>query len=870
MDELIKIITGLFSSGKITGDTSSVGEKKLNSEKNEWTYPSFSGVLPYRYFDDETDIFINKNTIGFVLEATPLIGANEQVVQALDDLIRKKLPRKTPLAIIMVGSKCVGEIIDNGLDKNIWRGPMADKLNAITRAYYGRAALKGFENKREYPLYLRNYRVFIIYGKKVNTLAGTALQELNQLRHTLKVSFEAAKVDTKPVAINEFLSVIRELTNYRPTQTNAYSSDYNQHEEINRQCVDLGYELHVEPNHLKLRLNHELGNASGEQEKTRIIHLQLTKNPRRFALWQTPDNYQNVCYQEMGIPCPFVVTWCVEVEDQVSSQSEALKKDMDLSKKAKSAYASLFPGTETAAQEWKKLRQELSTGETSLARYYYNVTLFCPDDNGEALKCELAAINAFRKNDLDISAPHYQQLRNHLAMYPFFMQEGLWDDIKNTGSTLRCKSFNAVNLAPVVADNPMCSSGLLLPTYRNQIAFYDPFGEIGNTNYNVAVTGTSGAGKTFLIQSVLRQVINSGGYAWVIDMGDGYKNYCNQVGGVYLDGQNLRFNPFANIQDINKSVEGVCSLLTVLASPKDMLDEVSESILQSAVVDAWMAKKNKARIDDVYNFLTELRSSGKHSDAPNIIARISELCELLEKYCTWGTFGEYFNSDNPSLTDDTKFAVLELLGLEKQPKLMAAILFSLILAIQEKMFHTDRNLKKLCIIDEGWRLLSGSNEHAAKFIETGYRTVRRHTGGFITITQHMKDFVATKEAQAAWNNSATKITLLQDKSSFQTYLDENPNQFTPLEQEVIKKFQKAQDTHFSSVMISVGGNTSFHRLFVDPITRAMCSSHGEHFSFMQEQQRNGATSDEAAYVLAKRIYRDELTELEGMIGETKY
>ena len=452
-------------------------------------------------------------------------------------------------------------------------------------------------------------------------------------------------------------------------------------------------------------------------------------------------------------------------------------------------------------------------------------------------------------------------------MYPFFLQEGLWDDLKNTGSTLRCTTFNAVNLAPVVAENPMCPSGLLLPTYRNQIAFYDVFGEIGNTNFNVAVTGTSGAGKTFLIQSVLRQVINSGGYAWVIDMGDGYKNYCNQVGGSYLEGKNLRFNPFANISNISDSLEGVCSLLTVLASPKGKLDEVSESILQNAILDAWNSKKNKARIDDVHIFLTQKMESGRYDESPSIKTRISELCELLDQYCTWGTFGEYFNSDSPSMDNETRFAVLELLSLEKQPKLMAAILFSLILAIQDKMYHTPRSLKKLCIIDEGWRLLSGSNEHAARFIETGYRTVRRHKGSFITITQHMKDFIATREAEAAWNNSATKITLLQDKATFQEYLEKNPNQFSELEQQVIKRFQKAQDNHFSSVMISVNGSTSFHRLFVDPITRAMCSSQGEHFDFMLQQQKNGASSDQAAYMLAQRIYKEELIELEGMISE---
>ncbi|MGT3309520.1 TraG/VirB4 family ATPase, partial [Yersinia enterocolitica] len=114
----------------------------------------------------------------------------------------------------------------------------------------------------------------------------------------------------------------------------------------------------------------------------------------------------------------------------------------------------------------------------------------------------------------------------------------------------------AVNLLPVVADNRLCQGGLLTPSYRNQLAFLDIYGDgMGNTNYNMAVTGTSGAGKTGLAQPILRSVLDSGGIAWVFDMGegDGYKSFCENVGGTYLDGKSLKFNPFANISDINES-----------------------------------------------------------------------------------------------------------------------------------------------------------------------------------------------------------------------------------------------------------------------------------------------------------------------------
>jgi conjugal transfer ATP-binding protein TraC len=77
-------------------------------------------------------------------------------------------------------------------------------------------------------------------------------------------------------------------------------------------------------------------------------------------------------------------------------------------------------------------------------------------------------------------------------------------------------------------------------------------------------------------------------------------------------------------------------LLTVLASPTQPLDGVCEAILQKAVMDAWEKKANKARIDDVHNYLTNEDVNQAFADKPTIIARLAELAMLLDTYCTWG------------------------------------------------------------------------------------------------------------------------------------------------------------------------------------------------------------------------------------------
>ena len=65
-----------------------------NNLSQTWDYPSLVAALPYRYYDDTNEIFVNAGSAGFMMEAAPLPGANEQVMAALDDMLRKSCPEK--------------------------------------------------------------------------------------------------------------------------------------------------------------------------------------------------------------------------------------------------------------------------------------------------------------------------------------------------------------------------------------------------------------------------------------------------------------------------------------------------------------------------------------------------------------------------------------------------------------------------------------------------------------------------------------------------------------------------------------------------------------------------------------------------------
>ncbi|CAH5837972.1 MULTISPECIES: type IV secretion system protein TraC [Klebsiella] len=866
MDTVAQAVNSLVSALQLPDESA-----KANDTLGSMNFPQFSRILPYQDYDSETGLFINTKTIGFMLEARPLPGANKDIVATLEHLLRTKIPRGVPFTINLVSSKLVGDDIEYGLREFSWSGKQAEKFNAITRAYYLRAAETRFPlpESMDLPLTLRNYRVFISCCIARKKKSKAQIVELENQVKIIRASLGGAYIPTRVMGGAELVELMREVINPDPGEMYHKPYKLDPYQDLNYQCVVDSFDMKVTAGHLKIgRLGHD-----GKETATRVTSYHLERDPEIAFLWTSADNYANLLNPELSISCPFVLTLTLMVEDQVKTQNEANLKFMDLEKKSKTSYAKYFPSVEKEVKEWGDIRQRLATNQTSLVSYFFNITTYTPDNVEASLTTEQQVLNSFRKGGFQLIPARYHHLRNFLAMLPFKSGEGLFKELQAAGVVKRAETFQVANLLPVVADSPLAPAGLLAPTYRNQLAYIDLFYEgMDNTNFNMAVCGTSGAGKTGLIQPLIRSVLDSGGFAWVFDMGDGYKSLCENMGGVYLDGDSLKFNPFANILDdahFDLSAERIRDQMSVMASPNGNLDEVHEGLLLQAVQAAWLSKRRHARIDDVVAFLQSAKDSEEYADSPTIRSRLDEMIILLDQYTVNGIYGDYFNSDKPTLRDDARMVVLELGGLESRPSLLIAVMFSLIIYIENRMYQSPRSLKKLNVIDEGWKLLDFKNEKVGQFIEKGYRTARRHTGAYITITQNIVDFdspTASTAARAAWGNSSYKSILKQSAKEFAKYNQLYPDQFSKLEQDMINSFGSAKEQWFSSFMLQVEANCSWHRLFVDPLSRAMYSSKGADFEFIQSRRKAGVDIHDAVYELACRNFPAEMAELEARIA----
>lgn len=221
---------------------------KANQILGEMSFPQFSRLLPYRDYNQESGLFVNDTTLGFMLEATPINGASETVALALDHLLRTKLPRGIPLCIHLMSSQLVGERIKYGLREFSWSGDQAERFNAITRAYYMKAAETHFPlpEGMNLPLTLRHYRVFISYCAPSRKKSRADILEMENLVKIIRASLQGAYIATRSVDAQAFVDIVGEMINHNPDSLTPKTRQLDPYSDLNYQCVDDSFDLTVD------------------------------------------------------------------------------------------------------------------------------------------------------------------------------------------------------------------------------------------------------------------------------------------------------------------------------------------------------------------------------------------------------------------------------------------------------------------------------------------------------------------------------------------------------------------------------------------------------------------------------------------------
>ena len=413
-------------------------------------------------------------------------------------ILQSNIPRDHFLQVSLLGSKAVKEIVDFGLKDFEWKGEFAEECNKVTRNYYLEAAENTFPNKANHPLTLREYRLFFSYAMPTKVFNDTAIMKVKDVRRSLISAISSNGMYCEVSSIESVCGLLREIINFQYEKLTQYNRNYSEDKDISNQVVDPSTSYLIKPSHILISSIDEYG----EEHNTRAMGFHLSENPGEHFLWQNGNIIADLLQVERGITSPFIFTMILTTEEQTSSTNEANRKFFDLEKKANGGFSRFIPSVKREFQEWEVLRNSLLNGQSSLTNYFVGIRVFCADDDDVMMRESEKVLKAFEGQGLKIIRSDFMQLRDWFASIPFIVPNNIkyWNDFKKTGSVLRAETFQAVNLLPLIGDNKLSRSGILLPSYRNQVAFLDLFDEnLPTTNYNWYMSATSGAGNPNLM-----------------------------------------------------------------------------------------------------------------------------------------------------------------------------------------------------------------------------------------------------------------------------------------------------------------------------------------------------------------------------------
>lgn len=340
------------------------------------------------------------------------------------------------------------------------------------------------------------------------------------------------------------------------------------------------------------------------------------------------------------------------------------------------------------------------------------------------------------------------------------------------------------------------------------------------TNRNKFILGPSGSGKSFFTNHLIRSYYEQGSHVVLVDVGHSYKGLCELVGGYYFtysDSSPIAFNPFyvadGDVLDTEKK-ESIKTLLLALWKKDDEPFRRSEYVALSNALTlyfSWLELRSDVFpcFNSFYEFLQSsyvsvLESSGvKDRDFD-----MSSFLYVLSPYYRGGEFDYLLNSrENLDLLGE-RLIVFELDQVKDHPILFPVITLIIMEVFISKMRKL-KGIRKVILLEEAWKAIA--KDGMAEYIKYLFKTVRKHFGEAIVVTQEVEDIISSPIVkQAIINNSDCKILL--DQSKYQNKFDQIQELLglTDKQKAQVLSMNKANDPKrkYKEVFIAIGGQLS--------------------------------------------------------------
>ena len=454
------------------------------------------------------------------------------------------------------------------------------------------------------------------------------------------------------------------------------------------------------------------------------------------------------------------------------------KRELSLLDKKKNRHASMpNPSNQIAVEDIKKVQDVIARENKQLVYAHFNLVVGVPID-ADIQKCTNHLENSFGRLGIHISKRAYNQLELFVNSFPgnCYSTNPEYDRFLTLSDAAACLMYK--ERIQHSEETPL----KIYYTDRQGVPVaIDISGKEGKNkitdNSNFFCLGPSGSGKSFHMNSVVRQMWEQNTDVVMVDTGNSYEGLCEYVGGKYIsytDEHPITMNPFAiKREELNIEKIGFLKNLVMLIwkGTQGEVTKTEDRLIEQVITEYFDEYFMKKQIENL-SFNTFYEYSKIR--IPQIIKEnnlagidLASYNYLLKDFYKGGSHELTLNENLDTKLFDETFIVFEIDSIKDDP-----LLFPLVTLIIMDVFIQKMRIKKnrkVLVIEEAWKAIA--SPMMAEYIKYLYKTARKFWASVGVVTQEIQDIVGSPIVKEAIINNSDVFMLL-DQSKFKDKFDD--------------------------------------------------------------------------------------------------
>ena len=504
------------------------------------------------------------------------------------------------------------------------------------------------------------------------------------------------------------------------------------------------------------------------------------------------------------------------------------KRELSLLDKKKNRHASIpNPNNQMAVEDISRVQEVIARESKQLVYTHFNM-MVAVDADTDLQKCTNHLENAFGRMGIHISKHAYNQLELFVGSFPgncYALSEE-YDRFLTLSDAAICLMYK--ERVQHSEETPL----KIYYTDRQGVPVaIDITGKEGKNKLtdksNFFCLGPSGSGKSFHMNSVVRQLHEQGTDVVMVDTGNSYEGLCEYLGGKYIsytEKNPITMNPFRiNRAELNVEKTGFLKNLVLLIwkGSQGMVTKTEERLIEQVITEYYdtyfngfdgftplqredlhkslvidernrgdrrdeSAQDRAERIEEIIDEMEHRRKELKveelsfNSFYEYSVQRIPDICDenrisgidlstyryMMKDFYRGGNHEKTLNENMDSSLFDETFIVFEIDSIKDDPLLFPLVTLIIMDVFLQKMrIKTNR---KVLVIEEAWKAIA--SPLMAEYIKFMYKTARKFWASVGVVTQEIQDIIGSEIVKEAIVNNSDVVMLL-DQSKFKERFD---------------------------------------------------------------------------------------------------